>query len=258
MTSRRAFTLIEMLLVVAILSLLIAILLPNLNWVRGSAQEVQCKEKMRQIGDAFMMFALSNGMTLPAASHGGWEGTDAWQKCWIGKEGRVPGAFEPATEGPLATYLGGGGGGTSAFYRCPSLSVTPRNGGGSNGGFDYTMMLSFTGARVRSVPLEARVIYMSDPFSPPINNLRTPLLVEEDPSYHCNGLSIEPGFGSIDRMSSHHVSRATSYVAMDGGVETLQHKNPRPPQAWEWFVTSHRGVEVRLNNSVPYGSWKTQ
>ncbi len=259
MTSRRAFTLVEMLLVVAILSLLIAILLPQIGKARGVAQEAQCKAQMRQIGDAFIAFALNNGQTLPAASHGGWEGAEAWQKCWVGKEGRVPGLFEPANDGPLVKYLGGGGNGTRAFFRCPALNVTPRYGGGSNGGFDYTMTLSFSGARIRTVPLEARIIYMSTPFAPSIANLRTPLLVEEDPAYHCNSISIEPGFGSIDRHSSHHVTRGSPYVAMDGGVETIMFNASRPPEAWEWFVTTRRGVEVRLNDGgVTYAFWKTK
>lgn len=256
--TRQAFTLVEMLLVVAILSLLIALLLPTLSKARGAAQEVQCKTQLRQVGDAMQRFALDNKHYLPGSSVGSWQGTESWQKCWIGKEGRVPTLFEPAEDGPLAIYLGGGGTGTKPFYRCPSLTVTPRYGGGSNGGFDYTMTLSFGGARVKSIPAYGRVVYMSDPFAPPTEKLRTPLVVEENPAYHSNSTSIEPGFGSIDRMADHHVSGNSNYVSIDGGVETFINKASRPPQAWEWFVIARSGVEVRLNGAVTYNYWRTQ
>ncbi|GEM_PF-2587202 len=255
---RRAFTLVEMLLVVALITLLISILVPALGYARGIAQEAQCKTQLKQIGDAFQHFALDHLQSLPGSSVGGWQGTEAWQKCWVGKEGRVPGLFEPAEEGPLVKYLGGGGEGTHAFYRCPSLRVTPRYGGGSNGGFDYSMILSFGGARMRTIPIKARIVYMSDPFAQPLENLRTPLVIEEDPDYHVNSLSIEPGFGSIDRSSSHHVSKTTPYISVDGGVESLRFTSSRAPQAWEWFVTTLKGNEVRLNGSVTYNYWKTQ
>ena len=256
---RQAFTLVEMLLVVAILSLLIALLLPTLSKARGAAQEVQCKTQLRQVGDAMQRFALDNSHYLPGSSVGGWEGANAWQKCWVGKEGRVPGSFDPPVDGPLAAYLGGGGTGTKQLYRCPSLSVTPLNGGGSNGGFDFSMILSFGGARVKAIPLEARVVYMSDPFAPPTENLRTPIVVEENPSDHRHSLSIEPGFGAIDRMADHHVSRHSNYASIDGGVETYFNKASRPPQAWEWFVKKPNGTEVRLNGyDVSYNYWKTK
>lgn len=256
--SRRAFTLVEMLLVVALIALLISILLPAISHARGIAQETRCKTQLRQIGDAFQRFALDNNHLLPASSVGQWQGTESWQKCWVGREGRVPGLFEPAEDGPLVKYLGAGGESTRSFYRCPSLQATPRYGGGSNGGFDYTMFLSFSGSRIRTVPLMARVIYMSDPFAPPIEKLRTPLVIEEDPQYHANSASIEPGFGSIDRSASHHVSKTSSYVSIDGGVDSVNYRGYRPPQAWEWFVTTRKGVEVRLNGSVTYNYWKTQ
>ncbi len=258
MPIRKGFTLIEMLLVVAVISLLISILMPTLSRVRGAGDEVNCKTKLRQIGEAFQRFAIDHGQNLPAASWGGWEGASPWQKCWIGREGRVPGAFEPPNDGPLVPYLGGGGEGTKAFYRCPSLQVSPRHGGGSNGGFDYTMMLSFSGARVRAVPQHARVVYMSDPFGPVQENLRTPLIVEENPAYHANSISIEPGFGSIDRMANHHTSGNSNYAAIDGGVETYVVLASRPPQAWEWFVTPRGSVERRLNASVVYDYWGQQ
>jgi prepilin-type N-terminal cleavage/methylation domain-containing protein len=260
MSMRRAFTLVEILLVVAIIAMLISIVLPIISKAKGHALEVRCKAHIGAAGKAFYSFAGDHGGILPAASHAGWQGNEEdWQACWIGKEGAVPGAFNPPKDGPLVKYLGGGGLGTKAFWRCDALIAAPVGSGlGSNGGFDFTMFLSFSGARIKAVPQKAKVIYMSDPFGPSQFNLRTPLIIEEDPAYHCNSWSIEPGFGSIDRSAKHHVSGGSIYVAVDGGVDMVFTTASRLPQAWEWFVSKRPNEDLRLNGDLKYGDWKTR
>jgi prepilin-type N-terminal cleavage/methylation domain-containing protein len=53
----RAFTLIEMLVVIAIISLLVAILLPVFLTARADARRMACLSNMHQISDAVMMYA---------------------------------------------------------------------------------------------------------------------------------------------------------------------------------------------------------
>jgi prepilin-type N-terminal cleavage/methylation domain-containing protein/prepilin-type processing-associated H-X9-DG protein len=76
-----AFTLIELLTVIAIIGILAAILIPTVGSVRTQARQAQCVSNLRQIGVALATYADAHRGAFPETSHGA--AADLEQISWV-------------------------------------------------------------------------------------------------------------------------------------------------------------------------------
>ncbi len=76
-TTRRAFTLVELLVIITTLAVLIAMLLPALTQARESAWSVICKSNLKQMVMAAILYTTDNEQSLPPS-------VDTKGKSWAG------------------------------------------------------------------------------------------------------------------------------------------------------------------------------
>jgi len=130
-----AFTLVELLVAIAVTATLAAILLPALRAANEQVKQVVCSSNIRQLFLANRGYAIDNdGFYVIAAE-------DIWGRNlhrWHGIRTNVNKPFD-VLKGPLAAYLADG-----QVKRCPSfvkyLETAGQNGGGfeaGNGGYGY-------------------------------------------------------------------------------------------------------------------------
>ena len=66
---KKHFSLIELLIVIAIVAILAGLLLPALNQAREKARNTACINNLKQLGFAFLQYAGDNSDMLPQADY---------------------------------------------------------------------------------------------------------------------------------------------------------------------------------------------
>lgn len=125
---KRLFTLLELLIVMAIIALLLSILLPSLAKARKKTENAVCKSNLRQISITVFSFAENNkGLIVPA-----WTGTAAWNAVsWDDQLGDYMGReLSLAEKKSELLSKDQDDSAVNSIFKCPSdvfESVTPEN-----------------------------------------------------------------------------------------------------------------------------------
>jgi len=269
----RAFTLVELLVVIGIIAILIAILMPALSRAKDQANGVKCSANMRTMMLAALMFAQDHKGCL----FGNWSDAGNPDE---DKRDFLAGSTQDWNQAPKAgtlwRYIK-----DENVYRCPSRDQEGgRTIGGAftNGHFDYSACLMLTGAHVSNIKLTSLYVYTTSSVAAQGNpgmsaslramnvpkDLRpTPIFVEET-AYRLNMANIEGGWSNVDEHSDHH--RGGSYYAsIDGSVHWFngrrhplknhQYGTGDPAEAWQWLTVSPTRGEIQMGQYGKMWGW---
>ncbi|MFH1747353.1 MAG: type II secretion system protein [Planctomycetota bacterium] len=233
----RGFTLVELLVSVAIIAILMSILLPSLGQARSQARTAVCRSNLRQLSTGWIMYTGEWNGCLPGSS---WDiDEDGRTYDWLGTGGGDEENPPPTSpdRGTIFPYVGY----NAAVYKCPEDKLT--SVAEDAGEFRRKMPYSYTAPPILSgapVELLKGTLY---PVDFPVNYLwlmhweeyahsSAPwLIVEEDENYYLN-FCTDSAWSNDDTLTDRHDGRATIAYA-DGSVSTRQYqRQPRRLDAW--------------------------
>ena len=210
-----AFSLVELLIVISVISALIALLIPAVQEALRVAHAIQCKSHVRQLTMALLKYAKDHDGELPGNC---WDGTGV-EGDWLGGFSAPPGPDGPWRDAPQKGTLWPYMGEQEKVYVCPSDAA-------GNGRFSYSVVLALTGVPVSTLHRGAILTVLDEHNEEKEVHTAMPLLVEEHPLWNIGGSSREGGFSGSDTLATRHGGGAHIGFT-DGHVERI-----RIPTEW--------------------------
>jgi len=237
----RGFTLIEVLVVVAIIALLVSLLLPSLDAARKQSRMVVCQANLRSLMQGFLTYASETKGFLPGNSES--EYAD-----WLGltnknpRTGTMPG--RQPDDGTIFKYVGK----QRQVYRCPDDDQY-RETMALNDAYSYTTCVMLSGANTANVG-QAHYRYSSGATSGNFsetdhtaNMVVTPafVIVEEDYEWFLSGCN-NSSWDNDDGLSDRHLRKRGNIGCVDGHVLALS-LPPRPRSEGKYFGSRDQCVK---------------
>jgi len=214
-----AFTLVELLIVISVISILMALLIPAVQEALRVANAIQCKSNIRQLTLAFLKYAKDHDGELPGNYLDEQPGVDGPGMDWLGSFSTTEGPNGPwraPQNGTLWPYMGE----QEEVYVCPFDAA-------GNVRFSYSAVLALTGVPVSTLYRGAILTVLDEHDEEKEVHTAMPLLVEEHPLHNIGQDGHrEGGFSGSDTLATRHGGGA--HVGFtDGHVERI-----RIPTEW--------------------------
>jgi prepilin-type N-terminal cleavage/methylation domain-containing protein len=268
----RAFTLVELLVVIGIVAVLIAILLPTLSRARDQANVAKCLANLRQIGSALIMYTNDNKGSLPNV-----ERDNSWKPWTVQFFGGPNPVADPVTglnqrvnnvHRSLMKYMGGtfiSGAAQvtlrgSQIYRCPAAEEYPLANAvadqfsNTNYAFNGVMVgrkaSSFRNSAEIIIASESRYVWNASALRPYPAGVTTVTSADLPRLQYKQWMWVESGAATsggnpILNLTLHRRRKAGSVAYLDGHAEAVDYRDVR---------AKHFGLTDGISGSDPSGT----